>query len=58
MTERINHPGPGKSTAEAAINEIKKQVAARNEAAHKAAVKQREPRERELVEKRRRDALR
>ena len=58
MTKRINHPGPGLSTADAAVAELKKKVAARNEAAHQADRKKRAPRERELVEKRRRDAAR
>lgn len=57
MTEPSNQPGHGRSTAEAAVKEIKKRVAARNEAAHRADRKQREPRERALVEKRRRDML-
>jgi hypothetical protein len=55
MTERKNHPGPGRSTAEAMVNEIKKRVAERNEEAHKAERKRRGPRERELAEKRRRE---
>jgi hypothetical protein len=56
MTEQDNQPGPGRSTAEAAIKELKKQIAARNEAAHQAERKRRGPRERELVEKRRRES--
>jgi hypothetical protein len=55
MTERKHHPGPGRSTADAMISELKKQVAARNEEAHKAERKRRGPRERELADKRRRD---
>lgn len=35
--EQRRQPGPGRSTSEAALNEVKKQVAARNAAAHKAA---------------------
>jgi broad-specificity NMP kinase len=38
-------PGPGKSTADAAVNELKKQIAQRNEAAHKAWRKKRTERE-------------
>jgi hypothetical protein len=57
MTERVNQPGPGRSTSEAALNEIKKRVAERNEKAHQAERKRREPRERELAEKRRRDSV-
>jgi hypothetical protein len=56
MTERINHPGPGRSTSEAALNEIKKKIAERNEQAHQAERKRREPRERMLAEKRRQEA--
>lgn len=37
MTDSANHPGPGRSTAEAAVNAIKKQVAERNEKAHQQA---------------------
>ena len=58
MTERINAPGPGRSTSEAALNAIKKRVAERNEQAHQAERKRREPRERELAAKRRADSLR
>jgi hypothetical protein len=57
MTERANHPGPGRSTAEAALNEIKKRVAERNEKAHQAERKRREPRERAMADKRRKDSL-
>ena len=58
MTEPVNRPGPGRSTADAAIAAIKKRVAERNEQAHKADRKLREPREREkLAEKRRLDSL-
>ncbi len=58
MTERKNHPGPGRSTADAVVGELKKKIAERNEAAHKAERKKREPRERARVERQRRDALR
>jgi hypothetical protein len=58
MTEPKNQPGPGRATADAAFMELKKQVAARNEEAHRADREKRAPRERELVERRRRDALR
>jgi hypothetical protein len=34
-----NRPAPGRSTAEAAFNEVKREVARRNEEAHKAARK-------------------
>jgi hypothetical protein len=38
-------PGPGKSTADATVNELKKQIAQRNEEAHKAWRKKRVDRE-------------
>ena len=49
----INSPGPGRSTSEAALNEVKREVARRNEEAHKAARKQRAAREREQLARRR-----
>ena len=55
MTERVNHPGPGRSTSEAAFNEIKKKIAERNEKAHRAERERREPRERMMADKRRKD---
>ena len=36
-----NTPGPGRSTSEAAVNEIKKEIARRNEEAQKTARKKR-----------------
>jgi len=48
-----NTPGPGRSTSEAAFNEIKKQVARRNEEAHKAARKLRSARDKEKLAARR-----
>jgi hypothetical protein len=56
MTERVNHPGPGRSTSEAALNEVKKRVAERNRQAHLEERKRREPYERQLAEKRRKDS--
>lgn len=44
-----NSPGPGRSTAEAAVNELKKEIAHRNEEAHKAARKKRAAREQEQL---------
>ena len=41
--------GPGRSTADEAFNEVKKQVARRNEEAHKAARKLPSAREKEEV---------
>ncbi len=52
MAEPIN-PGHGRSTSEAAVNEIKKQVARRNEDAHRAARKVRTAHEREQSARRR-----
>ena len=49
-------PGPGRSTAEAAFNEVKREVARRNEEAHKAAQKLRAEKEkRRLAERRKWD---
>lgn len=52
MAESIR-PGPGRSTAEAAVSELKKEVARRNEAAQKAARKLRTEREQKLLARRR-----
>jgi len=57
MSESDNQPGPGRSTSEAALNAIKKRVAERNEKAHQAERKRREPRERALPAKRKHDSL-
>jgi hypothetical protein len=48
-----NTPGPGRSTSEAALNEVKKEVARRNEEAHKAARKLRAAREKRQLAQRR-----
>jgi hypothetical protein len=48
-----NTPGPGRSTSESAFNELKKQVARRNEEAHKAARKLRAARDKEKLAARR-----
>ena len=37
MRDKRTEPGPGRSTSEAAFNEVKKQVAQRNAEAQKAA---------------------
>jgi hypothetical protein len=53
-----NTPGPGRSTSDAAFNEVKKLIAHRNEEAHKAARKLRIVRDREqLAQRRRSDQL-
>jgi hypothetical protein len=46
-------PGPGRSTAEAALNEVKKRVARRNEETQNAARTLRAAREKEKVALRR-----
>ena len=47
-------PGPGRLTAEAALDEVKREVARRNEEAYKQARKRRAVRERQRLEERRR----
>ena len=47
-----NRPGPGRSTAEIAVSELKKEIARRNEAAQKAGRKLRAERERRLLAQR------
>ena len=46
-------PGPGKSTAEQAFNDVRKEIAQRNERAHQEARKLRAVRDREQLERRR-----
>ncbi len=46
-------PAPGRSTAEAAFNEVKREVARRNEEAHKAAQKKRVERDKKRIAERR-----
>ncbi len=46
-------PGPGRSTSEAAFNEIRREVAQRNERTQQEARKLREARDREQLLKRR-----
>jgi hypothetical protein len=48
-----SRPGPGRTTAEAAVSELKKEIARRNEETQKAARKLRAERERRLLERRR-----
>lgn len=52
MTESTS-PGPGRSTAEKAFNEVKNRVALRNEEAHKAARKLRAARDKKALARRR-----
>jgi hypothetical protein len=55
---RRQEPGPGRSTSEAAFNDLRKEVAQRNERTHQEARKLRAAREREQVLRRRElDAL-
>jgi len=55
-SDKTNAPGPGKSTSKAAFDELTRQIAARNEQAHKAAKKLREKKDsKTLADKRRRD---
>jgi hypothetical protein len=42
-------PGPGRSTSEAAVNELKKQIARRNEDAQKAGRRKRAAQEKEQL---------
>ena len=48
-----NSPGPGRLTSEAALNEVKREVARRNEEAQKAARKLRAAREKKQLARRR-----
>lgn len=48
-----NRPGPGRSTAESAVSDLKKEIARRNEAVQKAARKARAERERRQLKQRR-----
>lgn len=57
MPKQIQEPGPGRSTAAAAFDELRKEIAQRNEQAHKKARVIRDARERDQRSRRRRDAL-
>ena len=46
-------PGPGRSTSDAAVNELKREIARRNAEVQKAARKLRSERERQLLARRR-----
>ena len=48
-----SNPGPGRSTADDALREVKKQVALRNEEAYKAGRKRRAANEKERLARRR-----
>jgi hypothetical protein len=58
VTTEPNHPGPGRSTADAALIARKKEIAQRNERAQQEARKLRAAREQELVRRRRQDDIR
>jgi hypothetical protein len=53
MPKQIQEPGPGRSTSEAAFNDLTKEIAQRNERVHKEARKLRAVRDREQVLKHR-----
>jgi hypothetical protein len=53
MAKQIQEPGPGRSTAAAAFDEVRKEIAQRNEAAHQKARKLRVERDREQLRMRR-----
>jgi hypothetical protein len=54
MTKPPLEPGPGRSTSAQAFNDLKKEIAQRNDEAHKEARKRRVAREREQILTRRR----
>jgi uncharacterized protein YpuA (DUF1002 family) len=56
MAKQLQEPGPGRSTAAAAFDEVRKEIAQRNEQAHQKARKLRAERDREqLLARRQRD---
>jgi hypothetical protein len=55
MTKQPQEPGPGRSTSDAAFNELRKEIGERNERAQKEARKVRSAREREQVLRRRQE---
>ncbi len=58
MKNQNHEPGPGRSTSEAAFNDLRKEIAQRNERAHQEARKLRVARERlQVLRRRERDAL-
>jgi hypothetical protein len=57
MTKPTYEPGPGRSTADAAFTEFKKEIAERNERAQKEARKLRSAREAEQVRRKRQQDL-
>jgi hypothetical protein len=58
MPKQTQQPGPGRSTAAAAFDDHRKEIAQRNERAHQRARKLRTTRERaQILARRQRDAL-
>jgi hypothetical protein len=56
MPKQIQEPGPGRSTAAAAFDEVRKEIAQRNEQAYQKGRKVRAERERQqLLARRQRD---
>jgi hypothetical protein len=56
MPKQTQEPGPGRSTAEAAFNDVRREIAQRNEQAHQKARKLRVARDREqIIMRRQRD---
>jgi hypothetical protein len=58
MKNVTHEPGPGRSTADAALTALKKEIAERNERAQHEARKLRSAREQEQVRRRRQEDLR
>ena len=57
MAKDSHEPGPGRSTSAAAFNDLRKEIAQRNEEAHKEARRLRTAREHEQILRRRRQDL-
>jgi hypothetical protein len=56
MPKQNQEPGPGRSTSEAAFNEVRREIAQRNEQAHQKARKIRAARDRaQIIMRRQRD---
>lgn len=53
MTKQSHEPGPGRSTSQAAFDDLRKEIAQRNERAHREARKQRTAREQQQALRRR-----
>jgi hypothetical protein len=53
MPKQTQEPGPGRSTSAAAFDDVRKEIARRNEQAHQKARKLRAAREREQIRARR-----